>query len=256
VDVCVPTPFHADVAIAALEAGKHVLCEKPLARTSADAQRIADAAAGARGMFMPAMCMRFWPQWRWLKEAVDEGRYGRVLGASFFRMASMPPGWFSKGAWSGGALLDLHIHDTDFVYYLFGKPEAVFSGGYARTSGCTDHIATQYMYADDGPALVTATGGWCMAPGFPFTMRYLVNFERATAIFDMATDPMLRIVQEGAVEPIQMAGDGYTAELEYFLECVRTGRRPRIVTAQDAVTSIRITEAEQKSIETGSIVRV
>src|SRR5688500_4551953 len=70
VDVCVPTTRHVEVAIEAIKAGKHVLCEKPLARTSADAEKIAAAARSGKGIFMPAMCMRFWPQWSWLKKAV------------------------------------------------------------------------------------------------------------------------------------------------------------------------------------------
>ncbi|MCS7017469.1 MAG: Gfo/Idh/MocA family oxidoreductase, partial [Gemmatales bacterium] len=61
VDICVPTPAHPAVAIAALQAGKHVLCEKPLARTSQLARQVVAAAARARGFFMPAMCLRFWP---------------------------------------------------------------------------------------------------------------------------------------------------------------------------------------------------
>lgn len=256
-DVCLPTPFHAEHAIAALEAGKHVLCEKPLARTSAEAQKIADAAAKSDRIFMPAMCMRFWPHWAWLKRAVGDKRYGNVLAASFYRTASMPPGWFSNGNWSGGAILDLHIHDTDFIAHLFGPPAAVFSRGYSKTSGCIDHIATQYIYeGPDAPPLVTAHGGWCMADGFAFTMRYNVNFEHATAVFDIANPKLLQIAREGKLEEIKLEGDGYQAELAYFVECVANKKQPTVVTAKDAVQSIRIVEAEQRSVETGTVVRV
>jgi predicted dehydrogenase len=255
VDICVPTPAHEALATAALEAGKHVLCEKPLALDSASAARIAQAAARANGLFMPAMCMRFWPQWRWLKQAVDEGRYGPVLGATFRRVASMPPGWFSNGQMSGGALLDLHIHDTDFVFHLLGRPDAVFSRGYSKTSGRTDHIVTEYLY-DRGPALVSAEGSWCMANGFSFTMRYTVNFEQATADFDITREHQLIVSQDGKAEPMDLVGDGYEAELAYFIECVGTGRAPSLVTADDAVTGMHILEAEQRSIESGAIERL
>ncbi len=255
VDICLPTPFHVEPVLAALKAGKHVMCEKPMARTSAEARKIADAAAGSDKFFMPAMCMRFWPHWVWIKQAVADRRYGKVLGASFYRMAAMPPGWFGKGEWSGGALLDLHIHDTDFVYHLFGKPQAVFSRGYAKTSGCTDHIVTQYLYdGADAPKLVSATGGWCMADGFPFRCRALVNFENATAVFDMTEPKPLVVCQGGKTEEIKFEGDGWAAELAYFVDCVGQGRKPTVVTAADAVASIQIVEAEQKSIESGQIV--
>src|SRR6266508_5169807 len=109
IDICAPTRAHAELAIAALRAGKHVLCEKPLARTSAAARQIVEAAATAKGIFMPAMCLRFWPEWAWLKEAIASGRLGNVLAARFRRVAE-PPGWgrntFFNGTESGGALFD------------------------------------------------------------------------------------------------------------------------------------------------------
>ncbi|MEA2735349.1 MAG: hypothetical protein QOE14_1800, partial [Humisphaera sp.] len=246
VDICVPTPQHVDIAIAALRAGKHVLCEKPLARTSADAERIAAAAREAKGFFMPAMCMRFWPQWAWLKQAVAEKRYGKVLAATFRRMASMPAGWYRNGAMSGGAALDLHIHDSDFVQFLFGMPRAVSSRGYTKTTGEIDHMTTQFVY-DDIP-FVTAEGGWCLADGFGFTMQYTVNFENATADFDLGREQPLRLSKGGQTEAIDAGpGYGYAAELRYFIDCVKKNQKPTTVTADDAVRSIRIVEAEVKS---------
>src|SRR4051794_8087178 len=113
VDICLPTPAHVSIAPEALAAGKHVVCEKPLARTSADAKIIADAAARhPNQVFMPAMCMRFWAEWEWLKRAVADGRYGKVRSATFRRVGSIPAGWFRDGKASGGGLLDLHVHDT------------------------------------------------------------------------------------------------------------------------------------------------
>ncbi len=204
---------------------------------------------------MPGMCIRFWPQWAWLKQAVDEQRYGRVLGSTFRRVAAMPPGWFADGAVSGGGILDLHIHDTDFVFHLFGQPDAVFSRGYTKTSGKTDHVVTDYLY-DRGPAVVSAEGAWCMADGFSFTMRYTVNFERATADFESGREPALVVSTGGKSEPVDLPGDGYQAELAYFVGCVRAGQRPARVTAADAVAGLRILEAEQRSVDSGKIERL
>jgi predicted dehydrogenase len=255
VDICVPTTQHVDLAIEALKAGKHVLCEKPLARTSADAEKIAAAARNARGIFMPAMCMRFWPQWSWLKQAVVEQRYGKVLAATFRRVASMPAGWYKNGAMSGGAALDLHIHDTDFVQHLFGMPRAVSSRGYTKTSGEMDHLATQFLY-DDIP-LVTAEGSWCLADGYGFTMQYTVNFEQATADFDLSREQPLRLSIGGQTESIDAGpGFGYARELRYFIDCASKGEHPTTVTADDAVRSIRLVEAEVRSARTGELVRL
>ena len=255
VDVCVPTTQHVDVAVEALRAGKHVLCEKPLARTSADAEKIAAAAREAKGFFMPAMCMRFWPQWVWLKQAVAEKRYGKVLGATFRRVTSTPKGWYRTGALSGGAALDLHIHDTDFVQYLFGMPRAVSSRGYTKTSGEIDHLSTHFIY-DDVP-LVVAEGGWSLSEGYGFTMQYTVNFENATADYDLSREQPLRLTKGAQTEAIDAGpGFGYAAELRYFLDCVRKKQRPSVVTADDAVRSIRIVEAEVKSARSGEVVRL
>ena len=252
VDVCVPTPFHAELAIAALQAGKHVVCEKPLARTAEDARRIAAAAAASPGMFMPGMCIRFWPQYKWLKDAVDSNAYGRVLSATFRRVASMPPGWFSNAEMSGAAALDLHLHDTDFVQYLLGMPRAVASAGYSKTTEGVDHIVTRYFY-DDIP-IVVAEGGWCMDDGFGFNMSYTVNFENATADYDLSRgdDPLL-LSTGGDKQPITCEGsDGYEGELAYFADCLIAGTPPTVVTAEQAAESIRIVEAEVQSVQTGA----
>jgi predicted dehydrogenase len=141
VDICSPTNTHPELAIAALRAGKHVICEKPLARTSKLAREIATTAAGAQTFLMPAMCLRFSPEWVWVKKAIAEQTYGRCLAARF-RRVGQPPSWgqkfFFDGDLSGGALLDLHIHDTDFVQFCFGRPKAVFSTGFAKVSGAID----------------------------------------------------------------------------------------------------------------------
>lgn len=260
VDICLPTPLHADLAIAALAAGRHVICEKPLALDSAAAQRVVDAAGASSGMLFPAMCMRFWPQWSWLKQAVDEQRYGPVRGAAFSRLAKVPPGWFRDGSASGGAALDLHLHDTDFILHLFGPPRAVSSRGYSVVSGRTDFLSTQYIYDDagsPGPASVTAEGGWCVPDGGPFVMRYRVDFERATADYDLSRDDPLVLIHAGEAKPVRCGNeDGYVCEMRYFMECVSKKRPPIVIDAEQALESIRVVEAEVRSARQGEPVVV
>lgn len=256
IDICAPTLAHPDLAIAALRAGKHVLCEKPLARTSSEARRIVDAAKKARGFFMPAMCLRFWPEWAWLQKAIAGNVYGPVLAARFRRVTE-PPGWgqhnFLDGKKSGGALLDLHIHDTDFVQYCFGRPKSVFSTGYSKVSGAIDHVVTQYEVKSG--AVVHAEGTWAMTPGFGFNMSFTVNFKSATADYDIVRGKdALKLFKEGAAPRTISCpgGDGYIGELKHFIECVRQKKPPTIVTALDGLRAVEICEAEGKSIQSGN----
>jgi predicted dehydrogenase len=257
VDLCTPTPLHPAQAIAALKAGKHVLCEKPLARTSAEAREIVAAEKTARGFLMPAMCMRFWPGWSWLKQAVQEGRYGKVLAARFRRVSEMPA-WSKQGTYSGGndlggALFDLHIHDTDFVQFLFGRPQSVFSSGVIRPGGSVDHVATHYLYTE-GPS-VHAEGSWLLTKGF--NMEYTLHCERATLDFDLARGAeAMHVTEEGKpMQTITYDGpDGYGNETRYVVECVQKRGRPQTVTAQDGLTALEICEAEEKSVQTGKVV--
>ena len=251
VDICLPTPLHAHYAAAALKAGKHVLTEKPFARTAKEAQSLVRAAAGTDKVLMCAMCMRFWPAWAWLKQAIDKQVYGRVLSAQFRRVANHPGrSFYSDGKACGGAILDLHVHDADFVQYCFGKPRGVYSRGYASQTNAIDHVLTHYLY-DDVP-LVTAEGGWAMAPGFGFQMQYTVNFERATAVFDIGAAEPLRLIRGGKSQPVKVKdGMGYQHEIAYFLDCVRTGRHPDVVDPASATLSVAIVEAEVRSIRTG-----
>lgn len=253
VDICLPTPLHLEHALAALELNKHVLVEKPVCRTSAQANKLVAAAKKSKGRIMAAMCIRFWPEWSWLREAIRKKTYGKVLSAQFRRVASHPGGFYTDGRASGGAILDLHIHDTDFVQFCFGLPSAVSTRGYSTVTGEPDHVVTHYLYEKPGaPQLVVAEGGWVMAPGFGFQMQYTINFARATAVYDLSAPQPLRLYQNGKSEPVKVpAGMGYEHEIAYFLDCIRRRQTPKVVTLEDAARSVAIVEAEAKSLRTG-----
>lgn len=252
VDLCTPTPLHPQQTIAALEAGKHVLCEKPLARTSAQAREIIKAQERTGRFVMPAMCMRFWPGWSFLKEITGTARYGKVLAARFRRVTAMPA-WSKQGTYAsdlGGALFDLHIHDSDFVQFLFGRPSGVSSSGVLSASGSVDHVSTLYHYPG-GPS-VHAEGSWLLAKGF--NMAYTVYCEKATIDFDMSRGAdTLQMTGHGSdTQTVALpAGDGYSGEIQYVIDCLSNGRAPSVVTAADAVSALEICEAEERSIQSG-----
>jgi predicted dehydrogenase len=260
VDICLPTAAHPSCSIAALKAGKHVVCEKPLARTSALAREIVEAAESSSTYFLPAMCMRFWPGWDWLKETVEAGTYGQVLAARFRRVSS-PPSWskgtYLKGSESGGALLDLHIHDVDYIQFCFGRPQRVYAQGISKLSGAIDHVVGQFDLGNG--AAISAEGSWIMGEGFGFNMAFTVILEKAMVDYDLGRGPdALRLYEEGK-EPATLSPsgiDGYVGELTHIVECVQTGRPPHRVTARDALSAVQLCEAEESSIRNGSIVTV
>ncbi len=254
VDICLPTPAHLKFALIAIEKGRHVLVEKPVCRTAEQAEELRVAADASDRIIMPAMCIRFWPGWDTLIETVKDQRFGKLKSLSIQRLASHPGGPFYLDPEAcGGALLDLHIHDTDFIYAALGKPQGVRTVGYSKITGGPDHISTQYLYDD---ALVVAEGGWAMAEGFPFTMRYDANFESATVRFDLGAEHPLTVLHTDGLEvhPELNPEMGYWHEIDDFISCVKEGRKPKVVTVADAVESLAINEAERASLATGRTV--
>jgi predicted dehydrogenase len=250
VSICTPTDTHVELALAALAAGKHVLVEKPVALRSADVARLADAARSARTLCMPAHCMRFWPGWDWLQERVVDGSLGKVRSAVFQRLGTRPKwsNFYADDARSGGALVDLHIHDADFVRWLFGDPDELSS------TGSLEHVTTLYRYKD-GPAHVVAEGAWNHAAGFQFRMRYIVVFERATADFDFGRTPQLLLVRDGKPETVAIATtSAYELQVQHFLRAITSGSRELRATIEDALGVARLLEAERASLERGRAV--
>jgi len=260
VDLCVPTFQHADMTIQALEAGKHVFCEKPMARTSALARKMVEAAEANGRLLAVGHVLRFWPEYLVLKEMIDDGRYGAVTSAVLTRLSPRPQwtwdNWILDEQRSGGAPLDLHIHDADTVQWFFGRPESVSAVG-SQEPSAIGHILTTYHYAD-GPAVV-AEGGWDYPQTYPFRMAASLVFEKAAVEFTTLTSPTLAVYEEGADEPVHPdvpARDGYTEELRYFVGCVAAGTKPERIDPADAVAAIAIVEAEMESARTGKPVAV
>jgi len=261
VDICLPTFLHAPTAVKALKAGKHVICEKPMARTFREARKMVAAAEKAGRLLCIAHVLRFWPEYLAIKEMMDSGRYGRVRSAYFGRFSATPmwswENWLQDPARSGSAVLDLHVHDTDMVQWFFGRPVRVTSSGTFDSSGGASHILSTFQY-DKGP-VVAAEGGWDFPPSFPFRMSARVVFDTAAVEFNTLRAPTLAVHdgKTGKVEyPAMPAVNGYTEELRYFVGCIAAGQPPARVPPADAAASVAIVEAEMKAALKGKSVKV
>ncbi len=247
-----PTFLHASQTIEALNAGVHVFCEKPMALNSGECREMAEEAKQSGKTLQIGHCIRFWPEYVQAKEIIDSQKYGKVLAATFQRL-SLTPTWswdncFLDGKRSGGAMLDLHIHDTDYVQYVFGMPKEVFSRGIIGPSGEFDHTVTQYFYGND--CIITAEGGWIMAPGFGFEMSFKIMLEKATLVYSSAQEPTFRIfpIDGDTIIPEIPTGDGYSFEIQHFVDTLSGKAVPSIITPEQSGDSVKIIEAEKESI--------
>jgi predicted dehydrogenase len=258
--VTLPTYMHKEYAVKALKAGVNVLCEKPLALNVADAEQIVAAAKKSGKRLQVGHCIRFWPEYAKTKEIIDSGQYGKVLAATFQRLSLTPTwswdNWLMDASKSGSAALDLHIHDSDYVQYVFGMPKAVFSRAVGGPVGQFDHIVTQYIY--DGDCVVTAEGGWAMTPGFGFEMSFNIVLQKATISYDCTRQPAFKVAPAGgeAFTPAIASGDGYSNEIEHFVRAVQGESVPEIITPAQSVDSLKLVLAEKQSAASGQSIRL
>lgn len=258
--VTLPTYMHREYAVKALDAGVNVLCEKPMAMTLADCEAITAAAETSGKLLQVGHCIRFWPEYAKTKEIIDSGKYGKVLAATFQRLSLTPTwswdNWLMNPSKSGSAALDLHIHDSDYVQYVFGMPKAVFSRSVGGPVGEFDHIVTQYVYDDE--KVITAEGGWAMTPGFGFEMSFNIVLGKATIVYDCTRDPAFKVVPTDAeaFTPEIASGDGYSNEIKHFVRAVRGEAVPEIITPAQSVESLRLVLAEKQSATSGRQVRL
>ncbi|MCW5754595.1 MAG: Gfo/Idh/MocA family oxidoreductase [Phycisphaeraceae bacterium] len=248
VSICTFTETHVPLAILALQQGKHVLVEKPVSLDSTAVQTLAERAHRAGRVCMPAMCMRFWPAWVWLKNRIDDGSLGRLRSITFQRLGARPTwaeDFYADTARSGAAIFDLHIHDADFIHWCFGPVRSVSSAG-------DEHHLTTLYATERGPRHVVAEGGWDHAPGWSFRMRYSAAFEHATADFDISRNEPLILTREGRQEAVPMPGlSGYDVEWRHLLDTVATGHGKPLATLEDALAVTKLLMAEARSAASG-----
>ena len=241
VTVCLPTHLHADAVIAALSAGKHVLCEKPMALTVDQCQRIMDAAARSGSTLMIAQVLRFWPEYLKLKDFVRSGAYGKVRQATFLRKCGLPSWskWLPDEALSGGAVMDLLVHDIDQILMLFGVPARLT----AKRLGNTDALMASFIYSG-GPE-VRLQGGWFDA-GMPFSMSFQVRADQAE--LEMTAAGLSVSDTAGVRRKLDVeTADPYAAEVHYFLDCCRKGVQPLLCMPAESAAAVKVALALKES---------
>ena len=260
VSITLPTFLHPDTSIKALSAGVNVMCEKPMALNSKQCARMIAEAKRSGKILQIGHCVRFWPEYARAKEIIDSGEYGKVIAGTFQRLGSAPTwsidNWFLDEKRSGGVALDLHIHDTDYVQYLFGMPKAVCSVGAKGPGGGLLHISTQYLYDND--TAITAEGGWAMCPTFGFEMSFNIVLEKSTLVYDLTRKPAFRVcpAKGDAFTPEVEEGNGWFLQIAHFAKTVRGKKVKAITTLEQSMNSVKIVEAEKESASKGKKISI
>jgi predicted dehydrogenase len=260
VDVCNPTALHPETAIAALNAGKHVLVEKAIALRAEDADAMVDAARRAGRLLMVAHVLPFFPEFAFAAQMVRGGEYGKLQGAHFLRVISRPD-WSSEiadPAKTGGPAVDLHIHDTHFIGLVCGVPGAVYSTGIIE-NGTVQYLTTQYLYGPGGPC-VSCSSGAVAQSGRPFVHGYEIYLEKATLTYNSGTTPLTLYTADGKTERPRCEGgdavDGFADEIGAAVKGVTTGQEPRLLSGKLARDALVLCHKECESIRTGAPVAV
>lgn len=251
VDITLPTFLHEPISVQCLNHGLHVLCEKPMALTPEACDNMVAAAEKNGKQLLIGQCLRFWPAYVRLKEAIDNGEFGAVTNAYFFRGGSTPTWgpWLLQKEKSGGALMDMHVHDADMVYWLFGMPEAVSAVGRNVVTGSGyDLVSAHYRYASG--QVVNAQCDWTLQGDFGFDMTYRVNFERGNIVFK---DGVVRInPNDGTGYAAELPEDlGYYFQLKHFVEKIGAGLPVETAAGRDTRGTIAIVNAEMHSADQG-----
>ncbi|MDD5596870.1 MAG: Gfo/Idh/MocA family oxidoreductase [Victivallaceae bacterium] len=221
--ICVPLFLHYDLTKRALNLGLDVLLEKPFCAEPEQCRELIELAKGKQRLLMVAHCIRFAPAWEFLAECIRDQRYGKLQLLTATRMGGEPT-W---GVWQdekikntcGGALLDLLIHDVDFANYCLGVPESV-----KLNLNKDEYWEFELKYHDE-PAKISVKGGF-LYRHTAFASEYAAAFENGSIRFSTLEPELIRIGTDKGAETVNVKGDAYSAELEYFAECCETRTAP------------------------------
>lgn len=261
-DICVPTNLHKEMTIKAAQAGKHVICEKPIALTVADGLAMIKACEEANVRLFIAHSVRFASHYSAIKNTIDAGSIGKPCVIRLTRAGYQPrkstDNWFVDEQRSGGMMLDLMIHDYDYAHWVGGDVTRVFAKSVRgnQADAPVDYALVTLRFKDG--AIAHIEGGWAYPPGFFRTSIDIAGTEGliewmsddVETLYTHLANPPEADVQEVSVSSAQAVDSSYTAQLRHFYEAIQNNTEP-LVTSQDAVAALEIGLAAIESAKTG-----
>ncbi|MEG0853237.1 MAG: Gfo/Idh/MocA family oxidoreductase [Angelakisella sp.] len=258
-DVCLPTYMHKEYAIAAMRKGKHVFCEKPIALTVEDANEMLAVAKECGVKFSVGHVLRFFPAYKGAMEQIESGRLGVPRLIRTTRNQGFPQwsweGWYKDYSKSGGPIVDLIIHDFDWIIHNFGKVERVFAKSFEGKVEEQEHCIVLLRLQNGTIAHVE--GSWAYPKGSTFRMTFEVVGTHAQIEFDsVESSPVIKqTLVDGQHKltrssPVPGKLEPYCAELCEFVQAVKNDTVPT-VTGEQAVEALRVALAAVESSCTG-----
>ena len=251
VDICLPSHLHASAATRALRGGKHVLVEKPMALTLADTQRMMRSAQSSGNLLMVAQVLKFFPEFSALEKGIRTKQWGELLALHMRRIIAKPNwggSWFADSSKSGGMVVDLHIHDTDYLVYLFGKPRSVTSHGIVRNRQ-VDYLRTTYHYKKSHGPLLTSEAGWINGASLAFEHGFDAFFENASLHFNSTHTPRPLLYQGKKARELKLGSkDGVAVQMEQAVKTVRSAEVPPGLSPSNAAIALEVCRAEEKAV--------
>ncbi len=257
--ICSENAHHAEHAVAAAEAGKHILCEKPLATNADDAARMVAAAAARDVRLMTAFPCRFHPAARRTHAAIESGSVGRVLAVNGTNHGKNPGGWFVDPALSGGgAITDHTVHVVDLLRWMTGQDvEDVYaeSTSFDASLPCEDGAILSLRFQD---FIATLDASWSRPPSNPVwgDVTLEVIGDGGVLSMDLFAQELTVVTERDRRVAHENWGDDMDRGLvRAFVECVRDDGEPA-VTGVDGLRTVEVVEAAYRSVRSGRPERV
>ncbi len=262
IDVCLPSALHRRFTVSALEHGKHVVCETPMALSLADADAMINSAKRNRRILTIAQVMRFVAPYVRARKEVASGHLGSPATLVARRLSR--PYWSRARRRSfrvyGEPLVELSVHDFDVANWFLGRPESVLASGVVDGTGAVVHSFVAITYRKSR-ALVE--GSATMPSGFPFTTALRVQCERGVvdlqAQFIGGTVPteQFHLYSPDGRKSVKIGGqDPYYLECLHFVRCVQKRADPGVMSPQSELEALRVAFAARQSIRNGRLIHL
>ena len=267
VDICSPTHLHHEMILKAAAAGKHIVCEKPLARTTQEAWETVNACRKANVLLLVAHVVRYFPEYALAQSAIANGQIGKPAVIRLHRGSYRPKkpagNWFLDEAKSGGILMDLMIHDYDYARWIAGEVESVLAQCVSKHHPNAPVDYGLVILSHKSGALSHIAGSWAYPPP-TFRTHIEIAGDRGLIEFDSdSTAPIQNLILKSGESDAPDVGlpaspvseSPYTTQIKEFYTALKDGKPTRIQ-ATDGLAAVQIAEAAIQSAQSGQPVQL